>query len=90
MRNPTTVISMLGCGRCWLLGEALSKQFLEAGCRLVLAAQSKEFRVAAQSRTQSGRLTADFTVARRGAALEPQVRLAVELILEVMSERFRR
>lgn len=37
----------LRCSRLWLLGEALSKQFLQAGCRLVLAAQSKEFRVAA-------------------------------------------
>jgi hypothetical protein len=65
-------------------------QFLQAGCRLVLAAQNKELRVAAEPCTQSGRLTADFTVARRGAALEPQVRFAIELILQVMSERFRR
>jgi hypothetical protein len=66
------------------------KHFLQAGGRLVLAAQSNELRVATEPCTQSGRLTADFTVARRGAALEPQVSLAIELILQVMSERFRR
>jgi hypothetical protein len=80
----------LGCSRRCLPGEALLKQPLQAGCRLVLAAQNKELRVAAEPRTQSGWLTADFTVARRGAALEPQVSLAIELILQVMSERFRR
>jgi hypothetical protein len=80
----------LGCRRRRLAGEALLKQSLQAGGRLVLAAQSKELRVAAEPCAQSGRLTADFTVARRGAALEPQVRFTIELILQVMSQCFRR
>ena len=77
-------------GNCSLPGEALLKQFLQAGCRLVLAAQNKELRVATKPCTQSGRLTADLAVALRAAALEPQVRLAIELILQVMSERLSR
>jgi hypothetical protein len=83
-------LAVLGCSQRCLSVEALSKQFLQAGSRLVLAAQYEELRLAAEPCTQCGRLTADFTVARRGAALEPQVRLAIKLILQVMSERFRR
>ena len=56
----------------------------------MLAAQNEEWRVAAKPCTQSGWLTADFTVALRGAALEPEVCLAIESILQVMSERLRR
>jgi len=57
----------------------------------MLAAQNKESRrVAPEPGTQGGRLTADFTVARRATPLEPQVRLAIELVLQVMSRRFRR
>jgi hypothetical protein len=47
LRYPSRSKGPLGCSRFWLLGEALSKQLLQAGCRLVLAAQNKEFRVAA-------------------------------------------
>lgn len=56
----------------------------------MLAAQYKEWHVAAEPRTQRGWLSADLTFTWRGAALEPQIRLAIQLILQVMGERFRR
>src|ERR1700752_5127500 len=73
--TPSKAPRPLGRSRRCLPGEALLKQFLQAGCRLVLAAQNEELRVAAKPCTQSGQLTADLTVALRCAALEPQVRL---------------
>ena len=57
----------------------------------MLSAKYEQFGVATQTSAQSRWLTADLTVARRHPALEPQVGLAVELILEMVSQRvFRR
>jgi hypothetical protein len=56
----------------------------------MLSAQNEELRVASEAGAQSGRLAADLTVARWDAALEPQIRLAIELVLQMMCERFLR
>src|ERR1700736_854315 len=77
LRDPTRFSAALADSRCWLLGETLSKQFLQAVCRLMLSAQNEEFRVASEAGAQGGRLTADLTVARWDAALEPQISLAI-------------
>jgi len=50
-------------------------------------AENEELRVPPQPGAQCRRFTADFTIARLCAPFEPEIRLAVQLILQMMSER---
>jgi hypothetical protein len=72
-----------------LRNEALLNHLLQAVRGLVLLAQNEELRIAPEPRTQVGRITADLTILC-ASTLEPQVGLTVELVLQMMSERFLR
>src|SRR5204862_4974665 len=68
--------------------QSLSEQNLQTARRLVPLAQHEQLRSAAESGAERRALAADLAIGRRGATIQPQVGLAIELILQVVSERF--
>ena len=70
-----------------LHGQALLGDLLQTVRGLVLSAQNEQFRIASEPGAQDRRITTDLTILRE-ATLEPQISLAIELVLQMMSECF--
>ncbi|HXO66171.1 MAG: hypothetical protein WAU56_18440 [Steroidobacteraceae bacterium] len=60
---------------------------MQAVCGLVLSAQNEELGIAPQPGTQGGRITTDLTILW-DVTHEPQISLAIELVLQMMSQCF--
>jgi hypothetical protein len=76
----------LTCDWHGLLCHSFPEQYLQTARRVVCVAQAKELAAPAEPRVQGRVFAADFAVPAQGSAVEPQVGLSIELVLQMVCE----
>jgi hypothetical protein len=69
-----------------LLRHSFPEQYLQTARGVVCVAQAKEFAAPAEPRVQGRVFATDLAVPTQGSTVEPQVGLAIELVLQMVSE----